>query len=109
MVICVVNYRMHLRRTSPSRSALISILGLTPALIAEKIASFFSCTYVEPILQPFCFHIDACNGVYPPSPSFPTAQRLPFTVARRPVRAALSPFAAFNFQLSIEDPDPVGL
>ena len=61
MVICVVNYRMHLRRTSPSRSALISILGLTPALIAEKIASFFSCTYVEPILQPFCFHTHAWN------------------------------------------------
>src|SRR5712664_4213691 len=36
-------------------------------LIAEKIAPFFSSTYVEPILQPFCFHIHACNGgVYPP-------------------------------------------
>jgi len=36
-------------------------------LIAEKIAPFFSSTYVEPILQPFYFHIHACNGgVYPP-------------------------------------------
>src|SRR5712664_2500225 len=36
-------------------------------LIAEKIAPFFSSTYVEPILQPFYFHIRACNGgVYPP-------------------------------------------
>src|SRR5712664_1327209 len=37
------------------------------ALIPEKIGPFFSCTYVEPTLQPFCFQIHACNGwVYPP-------------------------------------------
>src|SRR5260370_19036065 len=50
-----------LRPSSHSR------FGSHPNLIAEKIAPFFSSTYVEPILQPFYFHIHACNGgVYPP-------------------------------------------
>src|SRR5260370_90130 len=44
-----------------------SRFGSHLALIPEKIGPFFSCTYVEPILQPFCFQIHACNGgVYPP-------------------------------------------
>jgi len=39
-----------------------SRFGSHLALIPEKIGPFFSCTYVEPILQPFCFQIHACNG-----------------------------------------------
>src|SRR5260370_39567209 len=55
-----------------SRTSRRTLRGLRPSshsrfgphlnLIAEKIAPFFSSTYVEPILQPFCFHIHACNG-----------------------------------------------
>jgi hypothetical protein len=59
-----------------SRTSRRTLRGLRPSshsrfgshlnLIAEKIAPFFSSTYVEPILQPFCFHIHACNGgMYP--------------------------------------------
>ena len=56
--------RRTLRGLRPSSH---SRFGSHPNLIAEKIAPFFSSTYVEPILQPFCFHIHACNGgVYPP-------------------------------------------
>src|SRR5260370_294835 len=44
-----------------------SRFGSHLALIPKKIGPFFSRTYVEPILQPFCFQIHACNGgVYPP-------------------------------------------
>src|SRR5712664_3710927 len=44
-----------------------SRFGSHLALIPEKIGPFFSCTYVERILHPFCFQIHACNGgVYPP-------------------------------------------
>jgi hypothetical protein len=39
-----------------------SRFGSHLALIPEKIGPFFSRTYVEPILQPFCFQIHACNG-----------------------------------------------
>src|SRR5260370_12550505 len=55
-----------------SRTSRRTLRGLRPSshsrfgshlnLIAEKIAPFFSSTYVEPILQPFCFQIHACNG-----------------------------------------------
>src|SRR5712692_6234933 len=41
-----------------------SRFGSNPAPILEKETPFFSCTYVEPILQPLCFQIRACNGGY---------------------------------------------
>src|SRR5260370_34494439 len=37
---------------------------LTP--VPRKSAPFFSYTYVEPIFQPLCFQIHACNGGVPP-------------------------------------------
>src|SRR5712664_4631140 len=64
-----------------------SRFGSHLALIPEKIGPFFSCTYVEPILQPFCFQIHACNGgVYPPGS--PSLKRDPLVPKSRP----LSPF-----------------
>src|SRR5229473_4674807 len=39
-----------------------SRFGTHPSRIPEKIPPFFSCTYVEPILQPLCFQIHACSG-----------------------------------------------
>src|SRR5260370_4387863 len=67
--------------------------GSPPNLIAEKIAPFFSSTYVEPILQPFYFHIHACNGgVYPPP------QRSDVQIRK----------SKTQLQLWCGDPDPVG-
>src|SRR5712664_71739 len=40
---------------------------LTP--VPRKSAPFFSYTYVEPIFQPLCFQIHACNGGCTPAPS----------------------------------------
>src|SRR5258708_12135425 len=56
--------------TSPILPRAHSHFGSHPSLISEKITPFFSCTYVEPILQPVCFQIYACNGggVPPPQP-----------------------------------------
>src|SRR5216683_4783204 len=56
-------------RQSPRflRSGTHSHFGSHPSAISETIPPFFSCTYVETILQPLCFQIHACNGgVYPP-------------------------------------------
>jgi len=39
-----------------------SHFGSHPTVMPAKIAPFFSCTYVERILQPLCFQIHACNG-----------------------------------------------
>src|SRR5260370_15361353 len=86
-----------------SRTSRRTLRGLRPSshsrfgshlnLIPQKIAPFFSCTYVEPILQPFCFHIHACNGgVYPPSSTFGRSNLQ--------IEAQL--------QLWSGDPDPVG-
>src|SRR6266851_2721142 len=52
---------------------------LTP--VPRKSAPFFSYTYVEPIFQPLCFQIHACNGGGTPSQScqpskLPTLQRV---------------------------------
>ncbi len=49
---------------------------LTP--VPRKSAPFFSYTYVEPIFQPLCFQIHACDGGYPScQPSkLPTLQRV---------------------------------
>src|SRR6266478_6658400 len=44
-----------------------SHFGTHPTLVPQKIAPFFSCAYVEPILQPLCFQIHACNGGVLPS------------------------------------------
>src|SRR5713226_2414733 len=70
MVAWVVNDRLHPRRTPPSSFLLPpssfpwphSHFGTHPTLVPQKIAPFFSCAYVEPILQPLCFQIHACNG-----------------------------------------------
>src|SRR5712664_2259272 len=79
MVAWVVNDRLHPRRTPPSSFLLPpscfpwphSHFGTHPTLVPQKIAPFFSCAYVEPILQPLCFQIHACNGGYPPLPNLP--------------------------------------
>src|SRR5712664_855409 len=77
MVAWVVIDRQHLRQTSPSFFPCSnSHFGTHPALIPEEIIPFFSCTYVEPILQPLCFHIHACNGGGYPLPKLPTFQRV---------------------------------
>jgi|SRR5258708_390648 len=76
MVAWVVIDRQHFRQTSPSFFPCShSHFGTHPALIAEEIIPFFSCTYVEPILQALCFHIHACNGGGYPLPKLPTFQR----------------------------------
>jgi len=41
---------------------------LTP--VPRKSAPFFSYTYVEPIFQPLCFQIHACDGGVPKLPTF---------------------------------------
>jgi len=55
--------------TSPILPRAHSHFGSHPSLISEKTSPFFSYTCVEPILQPFCFQIHACNGGCTPSPS----------------------------------------
>ena len=55
--------------TSPILPRAHSHFGSHPSLISEKTSPFFSYTCVEPILQPFCFQIHACNGGGTPSPS----------------------------------------
>src|SRR5712664_1095274 len=63
MLAWVVIDRTHSRQTSPYFSPRsYSHFGSHPSLISEKISPFFSCTYVDPILQPVCFQIHACNG-----------------------------------------------
>src|SRR5712664_774462 len=63
MLAWVVTDRTHSRQTSPSFSPRsYSHFGSHPSLISEKISPFFSCTYVDPILQPLCFQIHECNG-----------------------------------------------
>src|SRR5712692_7793122 len=68
MVAWVVINRQRTRQSPPSffpRSH--SHFGSHASLISEKTTPFVSYTYVEPILQPFCFQILACNGgVYSP-------------------------------------------
>src|SRR5260370_33301857 len=79
MVASVVIDRQRLRLTSPSiLPCSHSHSGTHPAFIPEEIIPFFSCTYVEPILQPLCFHIHACNGGVPPpqAANLPTFQRV---------------------------------
>src|SRR6267143_455499 len=67
MVAWVVIDRQHLRQTSPSLFPCShSHFGCHASRIPEEIIPFFSCTYVEPILQPLCFHIHVCNGGVPP-------------------------------------------
>src|SRR6266852_2048075 len=44
-----------------------SHFGTHPTRVPQRIAPFFSCAYAEPILQPLCFQIHACNGGYPSS------------------------------------------
>src|SRR5258707_3969142 len=50
-----------------------SHFGSHPSLISEKTSPFDSYTYVEPILQPFCFQILACNA----RSVLPSESRLP--------------------------------
>jgi hypothetical protein len=49
----------------------IPVLELTPSAHQPHPRPFFSCTYVEPILQPLCFDIHPCNGGVP-LPNLPT-------------------------------------
>src|SRR5260370_28975855 len=68
MLAGVLINRQHLPRAArgsrqsflPPRSD--SHFGSHPTPIPAKIVPFFSCTYVQPILQPLCFQIHACNG-----------------------------------------------
>ena len=72
MLAWVVIIRQHRRQTPPSFFPWVPFpFWSHPSLIPEKLTPFFSCTYVEPILQPPCFQIHACNGgrVYPHSPT----------------------------------------
>ncbi len=74
MVAWVVINRQRTRQSPPSffpRSH--SHFGSHPSLISEKTTPFVSYTYVEPILQPFCFQILACNG----GSVLPSGSRLP--------------------------------
>ena len=72
MVAWVVIDRQHLRQTSPSFFPCShSHFGTHPSRIPEEIIPFFSCTYVEPILQPLCFQLHACNGGGTPLPNLP--------------------------------------
>src|SRR5260370_14007217 len=58
-------------RNRPSlRQGSHSHFGSHATLAPARIPPFFSCTYVEPILQPLCFHILACNGGLAPSSTF---------------------------------------
>src|SRR5713101_1767610 len=74
MVAWVVINRQRTRQSPPSffpRSH--SHFGSHASLISEKTTPFVSYTYVEPILQPFCFQILACNG----ESVLPSGSRLP--------------------------------
>src|SRR5712692_3466284 len=74
MVAWVVINRQRTRQSPPSffpRSH--SHFGSHASLISEKTTPFVSYTYVEPILQPFCFQILACNG----GSVLPSGSRLP--------------------------------
>src|SRR5260370_25408104 len=72
MVAWVVIDRQHLRQISPSLFPCShSHFGNHSSRIPEEIIPFFSCTYVEPILQPLCFHIHPSNECVPPLPNLP--------------------------------------
>src|SRR5260370_23819410 len=71
MLAWVVIDRTHSRQTAPSflpRSHSHFGSHLTP--VPRKSAPFFSYTYVEPIFQPLCFQIHACDGGVPKLPTF---------------------------------------
>jgi hypothetical protein len=66
MVAWVVIDRTHSRQTPPSFFPCShSHFGSHSSFIQDEISLFFSCTYVEPILQPVCFQIHPCNGGAP--------------------------------------------
>src|SRR5882762_5008008 len=69
MLAWAVIDRTHSRQTTLSFFPCShSRFGSHPSLIPEKITPLFSRTYVQPILQPVCFQIHACNGDMPPFP-----------------------------------------
>src|SRR5229473_5748531 len=72
-----------------------SRFGSHLAVIPEKIGLFFSCTYVEPILQPFCFQIHACHGGGVPPSGSPSLERDPLVPRSHP----LSPFLSYSCAL----------
>src|SRR5260370_39975126 len=80
------------RNRSSLRHAYHSHFGSHATLAPARIPPFFSCTYVEPILQPVCFHIHACNGGVAPSSTF----------GRSNLQIEATP------KLWSGDPDPVG-
>src|SRR5260370_25067720 len=80
-----------------------SHFGSHPSLISEKTTPFDSYTYVEPILQPFCFQILACNGgsVLPSESRLPIAYPLSSTCPEQsrgiPFHTLAHSFALFAF------------
>ena len=72
-----------------------SRFGSHLALSPEKIGPFFSCTYVEPILHPFCFQIHACDGGGVPPSGSPSLKRDPLVPKSHP----LSPFLSYSCAL----------
>jgi hypothetical protein len=100
--------------TSPILPRSHSHFGSHPSFIPEKITPFFSCTYVEPIFQPLCFQIHACNGggVPPPQaanlrsfqrcnlfPSYPLSfHTFAHSFARFCTRAKINPFLFNRFR-----------
>ncbi len=71
-----------------------SRFGSHLAVIPEKIGLFFSCTYVEPILQPFCFQIHACHGGGVPPSGSPSLERDPLVPKSHPLSPFFSSFCA---------------
>ena len=87
--------------TSPNPSFLLprshSHFGSHPSLIAGKTTPLFSYTCVEPVLQPFCFQVHACNGGGAP---LPPRGHLPFLrslASREPTRGSKSPALRKSF------------
>src|SRR5882762_10204815 len=69
MLAWAVIDRTHSRQTTLSFFPCShSRFGSHPSLIPEKITPLFSLTFVQPILQPVCFQIHACNGDMPTFP-----------------------------------------
>jgi hypothetical protein len=67
----------------------IPILELTPSAHQPHSRPFFSCTYVEPILQPLCFDIHPCNGgMYTPL----ALPAIPSSLSPSPIPFLFTPF-----------------
>src|SRR5260370_40783597 len=89
--------------TSPNPSFLLprshSHFGSHPSLIAGKTTPLFSYTCVEPILQPFCFQVHACNGGGAPPPRDPDCLSPTPCPLLVPSKAEGSPFFSHSFPI----------